>query len=974
MSVENPFLAAALDFAARGYPVFPCSPANKAPLLPKDKDAAGKPIPNSGGVNKASTDPDQIAAWWKRWPKALVGLATGHNRMFVVDFDPRIDEDTGEEWTLDRLKAELEAQMGCELPVSLAARTQSDGVHVWLYWPDDGGPEIRNRGNLPQHVDVRGKGGYVIVPPSVMANGRRYRWLRDDPSVPIAVAPDALITILRSRADGSQDGGSQADGERITRSGQGAAPVRRLDPDDAATEAVTRWALAALDAECSEIERSGTGDRNKQLNRSAFRVAQLVAAGALRASIARAAVEDAARANPGRDSDAQLIATIESGWRAGMEKARDITDVASAARERALRRNGGPGPRPSAPHPAGGDAGGAGGARGPDPVDAGAASAPSAPSARQDDPPPSVGDPGPSLEDYGLSSFHMEGQEGGPPDIKGGEGGDAGPINAFDGFDGDRIKVDADPALDRKCAFLPQTDLGNAERFRLRYGHLFRFCAEVGWLRWEGRRWEQLTEEKDKLPAEVMMAVFQTVRAIGNEAKLVNDSGCKGEDVGGLDFIVKATKNTVTMFSDTIAAHAKSSEGASRLNAIPGLVKSFANVVIKASALDVDREAINVLNGTLRIVTNGNMPAMKLFPHDPADLITKVCNVVYDPDAEAPDYDAFLSRVMPDADDRRFLHQWAGLSSTGDVSYHKMAFFYGKGRNGKSTWVDTIAWILGDYSATIKFDSFLEQANKRKGSDATPDIAQLPGVRFLRASEPEKGAKLAEALIKEMTGGEEIQARHLNKGFFSFLPSFKLTASGNYRPKVTGTDDGIWGRLRLILWGVRIPDKDIDRELPAKLKKQGSGILNHMLAGLIDLKMNGLIESANIKEATRKYREASDQLGRFLSDCTEDVSGERSRSSIMLDVFNAWAKATNGAEWQPQGFAKAMEDRGYERTTSNGVWWLDIRLTVDVDDIQAGDFGPPRAAAAPDGGEGGGADPPAAGSAPDPDDEYPVPF
>lgn len=890
MSSINPYLVAALDYAARGWPVFPCNPRTKKPLIPRDKDERGKPINGTGGLSKATLDSETIGEWWARWPKAMIGLRTGYGRLFVLDFDPRHDDDTGEEWTLERLKDELEAQIGVALPASLSSRTPSGGVHVWLTWPDDGGAEINNSDSLPEHVDVRGAGGYVIAPPSINANGVAYRWLRGDAGAAIVEAPGALVDILRKPL--KQDAPTQA---------RRPAPVH----DDNVDDALRRYALSALEAECRLIETAASGSRNPQLNKSAFQIATLVAAGALRESVARAAIEDSARRNPGRDDDAQIQATIESGWTAGIDKPRDLGEVAATAQQRADRR---------ARFPAGG----------PSPRAAAAGETPSAPSA-----------PAPSPEDYGLSSFQME--EGAPVEQRGSGGSRQ-----------KRISMDPDPERDRACAFLPLTDLGNAERFKIRFGHLFRFCRELGWFRWDGRRWALLTEEKDKTPGEVMFAVFQTIRAIRNEAELVEMSGCRedlpanatdAEKRATLDFVVKATKQGVTMFSDTIEAHAKSSEGASRIGAVAALAKSFGEIAIDAKQLDHDRMALNVKNGTLRIVNDGNMLAIRLFPHNREDLITKMAEVVYDPDAQAPSYDGFFERVMPDADDRRFLHQWAGLSSTGDIGYHKMAFFYGMGRNGKSTWTDLVAHILGDYSQVIKFDTFLEQSNKRKGSDATPDLAQLPGVRFLRTSEPEKGAKLAEALIKEVTGGESIQARHLNKGFFSFLPSFKLTAQGNYKPKITGHDDGIWGRVRLVPWTVRIPDSEIDIRLPDKLKAEASGVLNRMMDGLLDLKMNGLTESANVKAATQKYREASDQLGKFLRDCTIDKDGARTRSGELLEVFNEWVREAGAAEWTPQGFAKAMEDRGYERKTSNGVWWLDIEATVEVADIKAGRFG-----------------------------------
>jgi putative DNA primase/helicase len=157
-------LEAALQFARRGWPVFPCSPRNKKPLIPRDKDEAGKPINGTGGLAKATDDEEQIRAWWRKWPKAMIGVAVGRAGMIVIDFDPRIDEVTGEEWTLEQLKAELEEMMGCPLPVSLSVRTPSGGVHVYFRMPD--GDPIGNRGNLPDHIDVRGLGGYTIVPPS----------------------------------------------------------------------------------------------------------------------------------------------------------------------------------------------------------------------------------------------------------------------------------------------------------------------------------------------------------------------------------------------------------------------------------------------------------------------------------------------------------------------------------------------------------------------------------------------------------------------------------------------------------------------------------------------------------------------------------------------------------------------------------------------------------------------------------------
>ena len=895
-------LDAALAFARRGWLVFPCSTANKRPLLPRDKDADGKPIKGTGGVSKATDDEEQIRAWWRKWPRAMIGVSAGKSGLLVIDFDPRIDEevdpDTGEvvttEWTLDRLKAELEAQMGCALPVSLAVRTPSGGIHVYFRMPD--GAPIGNRGNLPHHVDVRGEGGYVIVPPSFCEGDDRnargaYRWLRDDPDAAIVAMPDSLVTILRS---------SPRDQAAID-----AAPAPRPSARFAVdlADAHRRYALRALDEELAALAstpRGGGkhGGRNKGAYMAAFNLGTLVGAGALGETLVRHALVDVVRGFDPGAFDRHVLA-IDNGLSAGIDEPRDLSSV---------------GQRSAAHHARGRDSGRS------------AASSGFAPT-----PPPDAyaDDVRPGPPEGGGEGFHSGTAELSPS--PGGEG---------------RIVAKPDAEMDRRCARLPLTDLGNAERFRARHGWRFRFCPELGWFVWDDRRWALLSEEKDKVPGAVSLAVFETVRAIGNEAKLVAESGLREEDGGtadGLDFIAawkrSGDKKEPILFSQLLAAHAKSSEGSSRIGCIANLAKAFADVAISADAMDRDRMAINVLNGTLRLALDGNKPTLRLDPHRPNDLISKLANVIYDPHAECQAYDGFLSTVQPQEHMRRFLHQWGGLSLTGDISQQKLVFHHGGGRNGKSTLNDLWGTIAGDYGATIAIETFLDQGRGRKGGEATPDLARLPGVRFLRASEPEKGAKLAEALIKLVTGGEPIDARHLNKGFFTFLPSFKLSVQGNHKPKITGHDDGIWRRMLLVPWSVQIAADAVDDKLPEKLRGEASGVLNRLLAGLLDWRMNGLAMPDEVIAATAKYREQSDQLGRFLAECTRHQEGARSKSSELFALHQAWAKATGAAEWQQVGFTRAMEDRGFEKKASNGMQWLDVEMTRSVHDFNDDDRG-----------------------------------
>lgn len=818
-------LNAALSYAVRGWPVLPCSPQDKRPLVAADRDTDGKAIKGTGGVKKASTDLEQIRAWWKRWPNAMIGVAMGDNGLFALDFDPRTDEFTGEEWTLDRLKRELEEQVGAPLPTSLSVRTPSGGVHVYLNQPATG-DAIRNRGNLPRHVDVRGEGGYVIVPPSVMHDGRSYRWLRDDSEATIVDAPRALIAILQPR--------------KGAKSGQPQLQVA------GGTDTIDHYAKTALDRECGSIRSAPAGKRQDALNRGAYSVAQLVAAGALPEVGARGAVVAAALANPGNDDQRSIEATIDSGWAAGLAVPRDLSQIGTK-RTRSARL------------------------------------------------PATVNDNRPYRDE----------------------------------------RHDAEALHGKLCRY-PMTDLGNAERFAARYGERVRYVDKMGWVAYDGRRFVL-----DGAEALIGGWVHDTVRAIRSEAKLMRDSGrCDLGEVDGLDELVEVKRDgTEVLLSDKLNAWARASESANRLACIAGIVRNLsgAGLTIQPEQLDRNPFLVNVLNGTLELVHDLDAPEpwakLQLRPHDPSDLITRVMPVEYRPGAECPIYDRFLTRVQPTDEMRRFLHQWGGLSLTGDVSEQKLVFHHGKGANGKSTLVDTWATIAGDYSGTVPIETFLDQGRKRKGSDASPDLAALVGVRMLRTSEPEKGAKLAEALIKLATGGEPIPVRRLMRDPFDLHPAFKMTISGNHRPSITGVDDGIWRRVFLVPWDVQIPDAEKDRQLVAKMKREASGILNRLLSGLVDWRLHGLCAPASVQGATADYRQESDPLGRFLASCTAEAKGERVQSSKLYALFIAWARAAGEREWTQTGFSKAMADRGHRKVESHGMRWVDLTMTKSVDDF-----------------------------------------
>jgi putative DNA primase/helicase len=841
-SATPEILNAALAYAARGWPVFPCNPETKAPLTKR-------------GLKDASTDAATIRNWWVRWPLAMIGLPLGgESGLFALDFDPReeADPESGEitAFTYAQMKAETEAMIGEALPATAASRTPSGGFHVFYRQPE--GEPVRNRGNLPRHVDVRGLGGYVIAPPSVRADGKAYAWVaaRDPEQCPPVEAPAALVALLRAAK------------------GAGVKQSLTTAPRPSAGDAVRKYALAALEAEARELAGHGQGGRNARLNEAALKMGGLVAAGALSKAMVRAALLEACETNGLVREDGQRAceATFDSGFKEGMANRRDLSTIERKAAERASRRQSSRGGSDWGTQP----------------------------------PPPSVQDAG---------------QEQAAPSQQGGS------VQAAGGRARDAL------LLDRECAGMPRTDLGNAERFLARFGERFRFSSDQGWAVWSGKRWEWFHD--GSTPAAVKLCANETARAIAAEADSIRGTN--------YDEMITDGRGKEHLLSALLARWAVASESKGRLEAIIALVQPM--LTVRADAFDTQPLLFNVQNGTLVFEADPDVPGKwraRLKPHDRADYISKIAAVAYEPMAECDAYDAFLEEVQPDAEVRAFLHRWAGLSLTA-LKIQKLVQHYGTGRNGKGTMIEAQAYVAGDYAGTINIESLLS-GHVRSGNGPSPDLAKLPGLRYLRVTEPEDGAQLAESLVKRLTGGDPIDARHNYGAFFTFKPEFKLSFQGNYKLRIRGTDAGIWGRMRLVFWGVEIPEDRQDSELPKKLEAEGSGILNRMVEGLLGYLQGGLAEPTSVTDATAEYRADSDPVGQFRAMCLGSEPGAMVGSRAMHQLFTAWAHWSGnvdraGRPLSEKALAGKLETAGLKKRKSGSMWWLDVRLLRDVADF-----------------------------------------
>ena len=513
--------------------------------------------------------------------------------------------------------------------------------------------------------------------------------------------------------------------------------------------------------------------------------------------------------------------------------------------------------------------------------------------------------------------------------------------------------------LDAHCALLALTDLGNAQRFVKRYGLDFLFVEQWGWLAWDGKRWNNHEAE-----AILSRAVHATIKAIADEAFHIRKfhRATSEADVAArvlawrsgeaeFEFIDPVldlnAKGKIVLKSDRLQGWCVASQSNAHITCIARLAQAY--LTASPDGFDQDLMAMNVANGTLHFSKAIEDGYVAFKAHDRALRMTKITPVVYDPKALCPVYDKFLGVVQPDIGMRRHLHAWGGVSLTG-LPLAKLSFWYGKGRNGKSTLIDVWAHVNGEYSQSIRIESFLEQGRASRGSEASPDIASLPGVRLLRTSEPEKNAQIAEALVKQVTGGEPLRARHLNKDFFEFRPAFKLTMQGNYRPKVVGTDEGFWRRMLLVPWGVTIGEADVDESLPDKLKAESSGILNQLLDGLRDYLDHGLSPTDAVLEATADYRDDSDPIGQFIKECTSQglddpvpgamdvASGKeiahRTGAKAIFETYVAWARANGERPWSPKAFSRGLQDHGIKRLKSSGVFYLGIYMVKAAADFQ----------------------------------------
>lgn len=440
-----------------------------------------------------------------------------------------------------------------------------------------------------------------------------------------------------------------------------------------------------------------------------------------------------------------------------------------------------------------------------------------------------------------------------------------------------------------------RSDVGNAQRLVDEQGGFIRYCDKWNtWLIWDGQRW--VADEKGL----VRRMVHGMAYRMQQEALQIQD--------------IEARKEAFNW--------AISLEKVSNIENLIKAARDLQNIPVGPDEFDRDPWLFNVRNGTLNLRTG------ELQEHKQEDLISKLAPVSYDPDAQAPTWEAFLDRIMDGNKELiTYVKRALGYSLTGITQEQEFYLCWGTGSNGKSVFIETIKGMLGDYAASIPADRLTVT-----GSDSgpTPELARLLGIRFVSSQESDNGKALREAFIKSVTGGDSVVARYLHCNPFEFKPIFKLWFSTNFKPEIKSGGHGLWRRVRLIPFAVTIPPKEQDKRLPEKLQKEWPGILRWCVEGCLEWQKYGLTIPEEVQKATESYRQEMDYFEQFLEECCLIKPFAQVTNKKLRGAYDKWCQSNGERPLRQNEFSGRLVEKGLKNErTRDGFLWKGIGL-LDV--------------------------------------------
>ena len=436
---------------------------------------------------------------------------------------------------------------------------------------------------------------------------------------------------------------------------------------------------------------------------------------------------------------------------------------------------------------------------------------------------------------------------------------------------------------------LARTDTDHAELLVTRHGDELRSVPGMGWCCWDGGRWA-----KDEGEVAVNALAKETARSLVEGLKNVSDEAAK-----------------------PILANARHCLTAAGRNAMIALSSREPDVVVMAADFDVDPWLLGVANGTIDLRTG------VLRPPSRRDLMFMRAPVAYDREATAPLWQRVLDRVLPDPEVQAFVQRFIGYALTGVIREHIIVFLHGSGRNGKSTLIEVLKAVLGDYVVHANPKLLLV----RKFDENPVERMTLRGKRLAVCAETGAGRKLAEETVKALTGGDTINARALYKDEVNFAPTHKLMVATNYLPQISGTDEGIWSRIVIVPFNVQIPEGERDTELLEKLRREAAGILAWAVDGCLAWQERGLAPPDRVRQRTAAHRSDSDPVAAFLDECCSFAPDGRVNANDLRERYERWCADSDETPLTQRELGLHLRQRSCSTEKANGKnRWTGIAL------------------------------------------------
>ena len=458
------------------------------------------------------------------------------------------------------------------------------------------------------------------------------------------------------------------------------------------------------------------------------------------------------------------------------------------------------------------------------------------------------------------------------------------------------------------------TDLANAERFARLHGEELRYCEQTScWYAWTGKRWERDQTQM------VVRRAMATVRSIYAEADAISDEDAR----------------------NAIRAHARRSESQGRIVAIIKLAGALRSLSISFEKFDADPWLLNCENGTVDLRTG------QLLEHQRSRFITKLAPVHFDPAATHERWDNFLEHVTDgDSAVSDFLARAVGYSLTGDTREDKFFFIFGPPGRGKSTFVGAVEAALGDYARASDVSTFLASPHQSGGGDRPrPDLVRLAGARICICREIDHGAKLAEGLVKTITGGDVITVRDLHSRPLELRPTFKLWLVANDPPTIRSDDAGMWRRVVRVPFTrvVENPEQGFREALMGEPELR-TAVLAWAVRGVGAWLEGGLQIPDAVRDSTADYRAEMDPVGEFFERHCVFEEETRCARKELRKAYEEWCKDEGQQPLGARRFSAALRDKvrdlGFdERALEVNIkvdhkWadgWRHVRLVTDLE-------------------------------------------